>query len=71
MVTEVLKSKLTYSLGGDVVKTEDEEKHLGITVAQTIKFSSQCAAAAKPANKTSGMISHTFVNKEKEVMLRL
>jgi len=61
-------AKSIYSLGGDVVKTEDEEKDLGIIVAQT-KFSSQCVAAAKSANKTLGMISRTFV-KDKEFMLR-
>ena len=56
----------------DIVKTEDEEKDLGIIVAQTLKFSSQCVAAAKSANKTLGMISRIFVNnKDKEVMLRL
>ena len=42
-----------------------------IIVAQTLKFSSQCVAAAKSANKTLGMINRTFVNKDKEVMLRL
>jgi len=64
-------AKHIYSLGGDVVKTEDEEKDLGIIVAKTLKFSSQCVAAAKSANKTLGMINRTFVNKDKEVMLRL
>jgi len=64
-------AKSTYSLGGDTGKADDEEKDLGIIVAQTLKFSSQCVVAAKSANKTLGMISCTFVNKEKEVMLRL
>ena len=64
-------AKHIYSLGGDVVKTEDEEKDLGIIVAKTLKFSSQCVAASKSANKTLGMINRTFVNKDKEVTLRL
>jgi len=52
-------------------KAEDKEKDIGIIVAQAIKFSSQCVALAKSATKTLGMISRTFVNKEKEVMLIL
>jgi len=53
-------------LGGNIVKTEDEENDLGIIVAQTLKSSGQCVAAEKSANKTSGMISHTFGNKDKK-----
>ena len=64
-------AKSTYSLGRVTVKAEDEENDLGIIVDQTLKFSSQCVAAAKAANNTLGMISRTFVNKEKEVVLRL
>jgi len=37
-------TKSIYSLGGDFVKTEDEENDLGIIVAQTLKFCSQCVA---------------------------
>jgi len=46
-------AKSTYSLGGDIVKT-DAEKRIEVLfiVAQTLKFSSQCVAAAKSANKT-------------------
>jgi len=64
-------AKYIYSLGADIVKTEDEEKDLGIIEAQTLNFSSQCAAAATSANKTLGMINRTSVNKDKEVTLRL
>jgi len=63
--------KSTYTLGGDIVKVEDEEKDLGIVVNRALKSSSQCAAAAKSANKTLGMISRTFVNRDKKVRLRL
>ena len=50
-----------------IVKAEDEEKDLGIIVAQNLKSSSQCVAPAKSANQTLGMISR----KDKEVMMRL
>ena len=43
-----------------MVKVEDEEKDLGIVETHALKSSSQCAAAAKSANKTLGMISRTF-----------
>ena len=59
-------AKSTYKLGGDIVKVEDEEKDLGIVVTRALKSSSQCAAAAKSANKTLGMISRTFVNRDKK-----
>ena len=36
-----------------------------------LKSSSQCAVAAKSANKTLGMISRTFINRDIKVMLRL
>jgi len=58
-------AKSTYKLGGDIVKVEDEEKDLGIVVTRALKSSSQCAAAAKSANKTLGMISRMFVNRDK------
>ena len=57
-------AKSTYKLGGDIAKVEDEEKDLGIVVTRAPKSSSQCAAA-KSANKTLGMISRTFVNRDK------
>jgi len=63
--------KSTYTLGGDVVKVEDEEKDLGIVVTYALKSSSQCAAAAKSANKTLAMISLTLINRDIKVMLRL
>jgi len=50
LVTEMLKVLIHYV--GETVKAEDEEQDLGIIVAQTLKFSSQCVAAAKSANKT-------------------
>jgi len=61
-------AKNIYSLSGDrpIVKTEGEEKDLGIIVAQTLKFSSQYVAGAKSANKTLGVINRIFVNKDKE-----
>jgi len=63
--------KNTYILVGDFVKVQDEEKDLGIVVTHTLKSNSQCAAAAaKSANKTLGMISCMFLNRDKEVMLR-
>jgi len=58
-----------YLLGDVNIKLGKEEKDLGIIIYY--KSSTQCVAAANSANRTSGMINRTFVNKDSITMLRL
>ena len=43
---------------------------MGIIVQQSLQSTSQCIEAAKSANKTLGMISRTFMYKDKITILR-
>jgi len=55
-----------------VIKTASEEKDLGVIVHESLKSSRQCIEAViKSANKTLGMISRTFMYKNKVTMLQL
>ena len=60
-----------YYLGSDIIKAEEEERDLGVIINKTLKSSSQCAAAARSANITLGMINRTFVNKDSKILLKL
>jgi len=64
-------NKCSYTLGPNVIKAADNEKDLGIIVHQSLKSTSQCIEDANFANKTLGMISRTFMFKDKITMLRL
>ena len=44
---------------------------MGIIVPQSLKSISECIEATKSANETLGMISRTFMYKDKITMLRL
>ena len=46
-----------YLLGDEVVRTDEKEKDLGVVIYQTLKYNSQCVAAANSANRTLGMIN--------------
>ena len=45
---------LFLSLEGSILQAANEEKDLGVTVDNTLKFSKQCAEAVKKANKMLG-----------------
>ena len=56
--------KSVYLLGDKLNRADEEEKDLGVIIHQSLQSTNQCVTAAKSANKTLGMISRTFVNKD-------
>ena len=49
----------------------EEEKDLGVIINKTFKVSSQCATAAKKSNQVFGMITRTFICRNKVLMMKL
>src|SRR5215469_12935983 len=62
---------LFLSLEGSILQAANEEKVLGVTVDNTLKFSEQCAEAVKKAKKMLGYIARNFEYKSKNVILPL
>ena len=63
--------KSQYVMGGQILQEVSEEKDLGVIISNDLKVSSQCSKAAKTANRILGMISRTFIYKNKDTMLLL
>ena len=63
--------KSVYLLGDKSIRADEEEKHLGVIIYQSLKSTNQYVTAAKSSNKTLGKISRTFVNKDTRIMLKL
>jgi len=49
----------------------EEEKDLGVLIANDLKALQQCTAACNKANRVLGMMNRTIVCKSKEVLLNL
>jgi hypothetical protein len=64
-------AQFQYSLGLSLLNSSDKEKDLGIIIDNCFKFSYQCAAAVKKANKLLGVIKRKVKNKGSEIILRL
>src|SRR6267154_3549822 len=64
-------SKETYSINNTVLKEVEDEKDLGVIVQNNLKVSEQCLKVVKTANRALGMISRTFQNKSKEIIIPL
>src|SRR5215469_7666426 len=60
-----------YLIEGSILQAASEEKDLGVTVDNTLKFSKQCAEAVKKTNKMLGNIARNFEYKSKNVILTL
>ena len=60
-----------YYLGSNVIKSDIEEKDLGVIVHESLKSTSQCVAAAKSANITLDMIRRTFIDNNCKTFLQL
>src|SRR5215469_14723869 len=60
-----------YFIEGSILQAASQEKYLGVTVDNTLKFSKQCAEAVKKANKMFGYIARNFEYKSKNIILPL
>src|SRR5215469_6674262 len=58
-----------YFIEGSILQAANEEKDLGVTVDNTLKFSKQCAEAVKKANKMLGYIARNFEYKSKNIII--
>ena len=62
--------KFEYEMGGNKLKSVDQEKDLGVLNVNG-KFAEQCSAAAKKANQILGMIRRNIKYKKKEIIVKL
>jgi len=62
---------VVYLQGDKSIRADEEEKDLGVFIHQSMKSTNHCVTAVKSANKSRGMISRTFVNKDTRIMLKL
>jgi len=60
------KHQADYKLNGVKLQEVEEERDLGITVANSLKPSSQCAKAAAKAMQVLGLIKRNFVLNDEE-----
>jgi len=60
-----------YSMGNNMLVAVTEERDLGVIIHKSLKSSSQCVKAVKSANAALGMISRTFISKDKTTLLHL
>ena len=60
-----------YFLCGETLINVTEEKDLEVIIQQNLKVDLQCASAVKKANQILGMISRTFANKSKDIIVPL
>ena len=48
-----------------------EEKDLGVTMSNDLKWEKQCSEVVKKANEILGMIKQNFVDRSKDIILPL
>ena len=60
-----------YSLLGDPIAASAQELDLGVVITADLKFSAQCLAAEKKAQKILGYIKRVFKHRSKTVVLTL
>ena len=63
--------KFIYLMGNNIVNTTTDEKDLGVTVSDDLCWSRHISNCIKKANRTLGMIKHTFCYMDKEMFLNL
>ena len=61
----------SYVLGNQELKSSNKEKDLGVIMDSTFKFSEQCNAAVKNANRTLGLIKRTIKSRSKGIIVKL
>lgn len=60
-----------YFLQGKALESTDSEKDLGVVITSDLKFSKQCIAVEKKAQKLLGYIKRQFGYRNKEIVLSL
>ena len=60
-----------YTLLGAPIRPTEEQKDLGVLITQDLKFSKQCIAAERRANKILGYIKRIFQYRNRKVVLQL
>ena len=60
-----------YFIGDELVQNIKEEKDLGVIIDHSLSCSTQCAQAAKTANRKLGQIKRTFTYKSKGMVKKL
>ena len=63
--------KCLYELGGQNLKSVEQEQDLGIIVNSSGKTSEQCTMAANKANQILGMIKRNIKWKDKNIITKL
>ena len=63
--------KHIYLMGNNIINVTHEEKDLGITITDNLNWRRQTAICVKKANRTMGMIKHTFSHIDKEMFTTL
>ena len=63
--------KFQYSMNGNAVSSEPQQRDLGIIISDSCNPSDQCAAAAKKANQVLGRINRAFTCYTKDIMLQI
>ena len=58
-------------MGDTELGVVSEERDLGVIVSKDLKVNKQCTKAANKGNQVLGMISRSFENKNKDIMLQL
>ena len=63
--------KFIYLLGNNMINATTEEKDLGVTISDDLCWSKHISNCVKKANRTLGMVKHTFSYMDKEMFLSL
>ena len=61
----------SYHMNGQVLEQVNQEKDLGVIITNSLKNSTNCATAAKKANRVLGIINRTLTYKDKRIILQL
>ena len=63
--------KASYRIGNKELSVIEKEKDLGVVVQDNLKAEGQVEQAVLKANRVLGMVNRSFVNKDREVIVRI
>jgi hypothetical protein len=66
-----LPNNAKYQMGGDIITQSTEEKDLGITINEKLKFQIRINNQTKKANQRLGMIKRSFTYMDKNMLTTL